>query len=192
MATFIGPTVGSAATLLLVAIGILSLLLLLVVAIKQTVRFLNRRSTAMNGPLHELEDLITNAAPRLQAISESESAVQPADGKWSKKEILGHLIDSALNNHQRFVRGQFGDELRLPGYEQEQWVKAQAYQEEAWGDLVLLWKMLNLHLLHVGTKIPAGKLQTTCFIGANPPVKLEFILTDYVRHLRHHLEQLGV
>ncbi len=76
--------------------------------------------------------IVLSARDRLQAIDETKSARRPAPGKWSPKEIIGHLIDSASNNHQRFVRAQFQDHLIFPGYNQEAWVEAQDYQNSQW------------------------------------------------------------
>ena len=97
---------------------------------------------------------VEDAATRMLAISEEESRVPRAEDKWSPKEIVGHLIDSASNNHQRFVRAQFTDHLVFPGYEQESWVRAQGYRDEPWPLLVELWRSFNLHLAHVMERSP--------------------------------------
>jgi DinB superfamily len=111
-------------------------------------------------------------------------------GKWSQKEILGHLIDSATNNHQRFVRAQFSDPLVFPGYDQVAWVEANAYGSRAWSELVELWAALNRHLAAAVERVPAGKLGTLCAIGEQEPKPLEWWIRDYLRHLRHHIEQI--
>ncbi|MDP2884271.1 MAG: DinB family protein [Ignavibacteria bacterium] len=144
----------------------------------------------MQNSLKEFESLLSMALPLLQSISESESLIRPASDKWSKKEILGHLIDSASNNHQRFVRAQLSSEIRLPEYEQERWVRAQSYVTESWENIVELWKSFNLHLLHVAAKIPVDKANSLCFIGENEPVTLEFLFSGYVDHVKHHLQQI--
>ena len=146
----------------------------------------------MQNARRELESLLALAVPRLLALTETECSFRPAPHKWSKKEILGHLIDSASNNHQRFVRAQLSSEIRLPSYEQEDWVRTQAYQTESWENLVQLWKAFNLHLLHLGAEIQGERLNSMCFIGTDEPVTLEFIITDYVRHVKHHLRQIIV
>jgi hypothetical protein len=143
----------------------------------------------MKETVAEFSAAIEQASKQLLAITEAESEVRPAPTKWSKKEIIGHLIDSAANNHQRFVRLQVSDQLSLPGYEQESWVSVQGYQNERWEQLVQLWRSYNLHLLHLMLRVPQEKLQNTCRIGSNEPVTLGFIMTDYVRHLKHHLNQ---
>jgi hypothetical protein len=144
----------------------------------------------MQNALKELESLLGMALPRLLALSEAESSSRPSPDKWSRKEILGHLIDSASNNHQRFVRAQLSSEIRLPEYDQEAWVRTQSYQTESWENLVQLWKSFNLHVLHLGAKIPGERLNSMCFIGTNEPVTLEFLFIDYVRHVKHHLQQI--
>ena len=144
----------------------------------------------MKEALQRLQTLLETTPPRLEAIGESVSGTRAAAGKWSKKEILGHLIDSASNNHQRFVRAQLETRISFPSYAQSLWVGVQGYQNERWSDLVQLWRCYNLHLLHVVSPIPPEKLANTCIIGDQEPVTLEFLVRDYVRHLEHHLRQI--
>src|ERR1700742_1446815 len=104
--------------------------------------------------LRDFHLTVMGATHRLLEISEEQSAQQPSADKWTTRQILGHLIDSAANNHQRFVRAQFTDDLVFPGYEQENWVNAQKYSEASWSDLIQLWSAYNLHLVHVASLIP--------------------------------------
>jgi hypothetical protein len=138
----------------------------------------------------ELLAVLESARPRLSAIGDQEAAGRPAPGKWTRKEVLGHLIDSALNNHQRFVRAQLGESLAFPGYEQESWVRVQAYDDRPWPELVALWAELNAHLGHVIGRMAPEALGRPCSIGGEAPVSLRYLAEDYVRHLRHHLLQI--
>jgi hypothetical protein len=104
--------------------------------------------------------------------------------------VLGHLIDSAANNHQRFVRAQHADAIMLPGYEQNHWVESQGYQDADWPHLVALWTHLNLHLADVISRIPPAKYAVRCVIGDSEPLTLETIVIDYLRHLEHHVAQI--
>jgi DinB superfamily len=130
------------------------------------------------------------ASAQLSKISEADSEKFPAPGKWSPKQVIGHLIDSASNNHQRFVRIQFQDGLAMPGYEQEQWVAAQNYQNEPWSQLLSFWQNYNQHLAHLIANIPAEKLSHLVRIGEGESVTLKFLIEDYVAHLRQHLQQI--
>jgi len=143
----------------------------------------------MNESAEQVRQALSQFLPLLKALTEEEVAAQRGQ-KWSRKEILGHLIDSAANNHQRFVRAQMTDRLVLPGYEQDVWVTLQQYKSRAWQDLLALWEQYNRHLAHVMDVIPHGRLGTPCVIGNQEAVTLEFIMNDYVRHLRHHLDQI--
>ena len=111
-------------------------------------------------------------------------------GKWSRKEILGHLVDSAANNHQRIIRAQFSSPLVFPGYDQVAWVEAGCYRDRVWSELVELWVALNRHFAAAVEAVPAGKLGTMCVIGENEPKPLEWWIRDYLRHLKHHVEQI--
>ena len=149
----------------------------------------------------DLRDVVEDATPRLRALSDAESSKAPAPGKWSPKEVIGHLIDSAANNHQRFVRAQFQDDLVFPGYQQEKWVSAQAYGRAPWTDLVDLWRNYNLHLARVMAAMPADvrrkarerhNLHEIAWnaVPQDQPATLEYFLRDYVDHMRHHLAQI--
>jgi len=153
------------------------------------------------SPGDALRAAVREASGRLRAISEARSAERPARGGWSPREILGHLIDSAANNHRRFVLAQIQDELVFPGYEQESWVQVQHYQEETWESLRALWEAYNLHLAHVMTTAPETArtrpreehgLPAIAFKDLPPsqPATLEWLMQDYVDHLLHHLGQI--
>ena len=151
--------------------------------------------------LGEFNDTLSDAAPRLLAISEQQSEIPRAEEKWSAKQIIGHLIDSAGNNHQRFVRAQFTDDLIFAGYEQNEWVRAEHFQEEAWHDLVQFWQLYNQHILHIMKHAPEDtrtKLRqrhnlhqlASEQIKEDEPVTLEFFMRDYVDHMKKHLSQI--
>lgn len=134
---------------------------------------------------------IRQARSRLLALSETEAAERLGPGKWSPKEIIGHLVDSATNNHQRFVRAQQGlTDLLAYRYAQEFWVKTQDYQAADWPQLVSLWYAYNTHLAHVIARIQPEFLDTPLLAWGDEPVTLRFVAEDYVRHLQHHLKQI--
>jgi hypothetical protein len=138
-----------------------------------------------------LSSVLASALPRLQAISEEAAAQKPAPDKWSKKEILGHLIDSAANNHQRFMRLQLQPEISLPGYDQDNWVRLNRYQQTSWREIVTLWSAYNRHLATVIESLDDAALGHV-WHAPDGDLTLEFIATDYVRHLEHHLKQIGI
>src|SRR5438045_1362379 len=140
----------------------------------------------------DLLQTIDTVRPKLRAISDAAASEPRAPGKWSRKEIIGHLIDSASNNHQRFIRAQQAATLSFPPYDQNHWAASQRCNERSWNELITFWHAYNSHLAHVITHIPDASLAVPCVIESSKPVTLEFLVTDYVVHLRHHLTQVGV
>ncbi len=140
--------------------------------------------------LDMLDRLLASVPPRLRQISHS--ARKPVPNKWSAKQELGHLLDSAANNHQRIVRVQLEDGLALPGYPQETWVNLHAYQQREWLDLIRLWAALNEQLLAAARSVPDAAWAHTCTVAGSGPLTLRFVLEDYVEHMLHHLRHVGV
>jgi len=137
-----------------------------------------------------LGQLIEQIPSRLEQFNDLEFSHKPDNGKWSKKEILGHLVDSALNNMQRFIRVQYQDTPHII-YHQDDWVSLQHYQSLDRGRLVELWRQLNLQILHIWKNIPVDHLKRTCDTSKdeNDIHDLEFLINDYVQHIEHHLRQ---
>ena len=144
----------------------------------------------MKAIVADLRSTIETARENLSHADLALTTVRPGPGKWSKKEILGHLIDSAVNNHQRFVRAQHCEALAFPEYAQDAWVANQNYNDVEWKDLIELWVLFNRHLVHVILQISSGDLETVCHIGDDPPMTVRELVVDYVAHMRHHLGQL--
>ncbi|MEM9051276.1 MAG: DinB family protein [Bacteroidota bacterium] len=138
--------------------------------------------------LKKLNKAINEAPEKIFAISETEFSRKPRPEKWSKKEILGHLIDSAFNNHQRFVRGQFEDSPQI-GYDQDNWNKFSFHQKMDSTQLINFWTEFNKHMSEVISHIPESELSRTVVVG-DDELTLEFLITDYVAHMEYHLKQI--
>ena len=133
---------------------------------------------------------LEDAPARLLAIGEAGSQARPSGMSWSRRQILGHLIDSASNNHQRFVRAQFEARMTFPPYAQDEWNAAQGYDDRPWVEIVEFWRAYNAHLLHVMKRVPQSAHTNTCAISQSEPETLAALMVDYVGHLRHHLDQI--
>jgi hypothetical protein len=149
----------------------------------------------------DLRAAVGQAESALLAMDDETSGRQSAPGKWSPREVMGHLIDSASNNHRRFVMGQAQDDLEFPGYDQVVWVSIQRYRDAPWANLVTLWASFNRHLAFVIETTPDDVLErprarhNLPVIGWHPPADgepatLGHIIRDYIEHLRHHLAQI--
>ncbi len=152
--------------------------------------------------VHErLRTAIADAVPRLGQLSDQEAGQPRAIDKWSPKQVIGHLIDSASNNHQRFVRANFSDDLIFPGYEQESWVRLGRYADAPWVSLTTLCRELNLQIARVMEATPAEVMSAPRTrhnlhqlawhpIPEDEPATLGYFMSDYVDHLEHHLQQI--
>jgi len=149
----------------------------------------------------DLEDTVARMAERLRAVSEAEAMRRPSPGKWSAKEIIGHLIDSASNNHQRFVRARWQEDMIFLGYQQDEWVASQEYQGAPWGELIELWASFNRHIARVMRATPEAarmkahrrhNLDQLAWTPLPPekPATLDYFMRDYVGHLHHHMKQI--
>ena len=114
------------------------------------------------------------------------------EGGWTRKQIVGHLLDSAANNHQRIVRAQFEDNLSLPGYDQNRWVAVHAYQRRDWKELIEVWQALNQQLLAAAEAVPDSAWSHTLTVAGSEPLTLQFVFDDYVVHMLHHLQHIGI
>jgi len=126
---------------------------------------------------------------------------KPAPDKWSPKEIIGHLIDSACNNHRRFVQAQWQENMIFDGYQQDKWVDTQAYQTVNWQELVDLWRLYNLHICRIMENTSPEKLEkevkehnlhlvAMVTVPAEESVTLGYFMKDYIFHIEHHLKQI--
>lgn len=151
----------------------------------------------------ELREAVEQATPILRGLSEERSRLRPQPDKWCPREVIGHLIDSASNNHQRFVRAQFQDDLVFSGYEQDAWVSLQRYRDAPWEDLIVLWRSFNLHIARLMDFVPIDErvrlrprhnLDELAWkpIPRDEPATLDYFMSDYVAHLKHHLAQIGI
>jgi len=139
---------------------------------------------------NELSEAVQACEPLLRQVRNADATFRPAPGKLSKKEILGNLIDSAANNHQRFVRAASHGSLDFPGYEQEKMVGVQNPNVAGWELLVELWSAYNRYLAYVVGQLPASCAQAQCVIAGRPAVTLQWLAFDYVEHMKHHLNQI--
>ena len=144
----------------------------------------------MTSPsLTRLELLCQIIPPLLSKLSEEDISFKPKPGKWSIKETLGHLIDSATNNHHRFVRAQFEDKPTIT-YNADDWVGASHYQAMPTQLLISFWHNYNLYLAELIRQQPDEIMSKECYSGYETPRTLEWLFDDYVVHLEHHLREM--
>ncbi len=148
-----------------------------------------------------LRRVIEVATPQLIGLPDDETSHPRRPGAWTPRQIIGHLIDSACNNHGRFVRAQRTDDLVCPGYDQEAWVSLQHHADAPWGELVTLWRSYNLHLSRIIAAIPDDvltrprrehNLDKVAWrpVPSSQTVTLDYFVRDYIGHLENHLTQV--
>lgn len=151
---------------------------------------LNKFSLLMKDIAQHLRETINFVLPLLQKITNAEAAVKPRPEKWSPKEILGHLIDSACNNQQKFVRTMQQPHLDFVGYRQDDWVALQKYNDANWLDIIEIWVAYNRQIAHIIENVDPSVWGHTISIEGSEPFTLQFIMTDYAEHLKHHVRQV--
>ena len=139
----------------------------------------------MHAIVNRIEKILYEHTPALRKIPEEVFAAKPAPGKWSKKEILGHLIDSAQNNLRRFVVAQYEENPRIT-YQQDDWVRINHYQQSNLEDLIQMWYLINRQIVTILHHTKNG--ERICDTGELHSI--QWLASDYIKHLRHHLHQL--
>ena len=139
-----------------------------------------------------IDAAVSAAVERWKMIPEAVLIYRSSDNAWSIKEVIGHLIDSAANNHQRFVRLQLVKELMFPDYstDNENWVNIQSYQDRPWEDLLGLWRHFNGHLAHLMRCVDPACLEHVWVMNTETRVTLFELMDDYLRHLKEHVKQI--
>lgn len=127
----------------------------------------------------------------LSAVSPELADIPWRPGGWTRKQIVGHLLDSAANNRQRFVRASTEGVYTGPQYAQDAWVAAHGYTNQTWSNLLLWWSVEHEILIAIVDRIAEDKLDAPCRVGDDGPVTLRFLIEDYVRHQKHHLAQIN-
>ena len=140
----------------------------------------------------DIEKTVEDACNRYQRLPAETIEARPDPDEWSVKEIFGHLIDSASNNHQRFVRLQIADNLTFPDYSQDNsaWIAIQKYQEAPWNELLSMWRHYNFHLARIIRAVNSDCVEHHWMVNKDTAISLGHLMTDYLRHLKDHLQQI--
>ena len=141
----------------------------------------------MQQTASELASLIHQYSDRLYGLKEEEVSIKLSPTKWSKKEILGHLIDSAQSNIRRFVVAQY-EEQPFIRYNQDAWVTITGYQQHEFKSIVDLWKLMNLHIVRILSNLTPEMAQRT--VKTSEVHTVEWLAIDYIKHLKHHVHQV--
>jgi len=145
----------------------------------------------MQQVVNELNTVVTQFADKIGKFSEAELSEKPLPNKWSKKEVVGHLIDSGQNNLRRFIAGQYETSPKIV-YDQDFWVNANNYQQMSGKDVIELWRLVNKQIANVLARMSAERYNKTCNTskGEVQLRSLEWLAEDYVKHMKHHLNQV--
>lgn len=142
----------------------------------------------------ELESLyrvrLARAERALSNVTETAAAEPYPGGTWTRKQVLGHLLDSATNNHFRFGHAAQAGSLAVPGYAQREWVDWHSYTALPWSELLAHWRSRNELLTRLVAGLPESALGARCRIGEDPEVTLEFLIRDYLDDVDHHVRQI--
>jgi hypothetical protein len=142
--------------------------------------------------LARMRELLQTSPDKLAKLSKDGVEGKASPSAWSAKEELGHLLDSAANNHQRIVRAQLEENPAMPGYEQNRWIVVNGYQSRDWDELIDTWRAFNRQLVAAAESVPASGWSRTLSVAGAQPVTLEFVFDDYIEHMVHHLRHIGI
>ena len=146
----------------------------------------------MKSAIAELNKIVSDFSEKIRAIPDDEFSAKPLPAKWSKKEVLGHLIDSAQNNLRRFICGQYESTPSKIVYNQDLWVAFNDYQQTDKTEIIALWTLMNRRIAAVLGKMPATSYSKSSDTGRESVAlhPLAWLADDYVKHLKHHLNQI--
>ena len=142
----------------------------------------------MKNVTSELRNILSTYIKKIEAIEDADFSAKPIPHKWSKKEVLGHLIDSAQNNLRRFICGQYETQPPHITYQQDFWVASNDYQRMSREDVLALWRLINLRICAVLENMPEKNYSKECNTGTLHT--LEWLAQDYLKHLKHHINQI--
>lgn len=145
----------------------------------------------MENIVNDLRGVVEGFSQKFSQIPEPEFSAKPNPAKWSKKEVVGHLIDSAQSNLRRFVVGQYENQPNIV-YQQDFWVQANGYQQTKKEDVIALWRLINLQIATVLSNMPKENYGKQVNTGKGTPElhSIEWLAADYVKHLKHHINQV--
>jgi hypothetical protein len=146
----------------------------------------------MKKTAEELNAIVNEFAQMIEEISEKDFSARPLPNKWSRKEVLGHLIDSAQNNLRRFICGQYEAIPPKITYDQDFWVAANGYHDMEKAEVIALWKSVNRRIAAVLKNMPAENYSRECDTSKTSVQlhSLQWLAEDYVKHMKHHLNQI--
>ena len=142
----------------------------------------------MKNVTRELHEIVTNYTIKIEAIPDLLFSAKPQPEKWSKKEVLGHLVDSAQNNLRRFICGQNEKQPPVITYQQDFWVSSNQYRSIPKEEVIQLWRLLNFRICAVLENLPPENYTKECNTGSLHT--LQWLAGDYVKHLKHHMNQI--
>jgi hypothetical protein len=153
---------------------------------------MNTQLAELSMVASEIEDVVDNFVQKSCDWPEVLLLFRPTENAWCIKEIIGHLIDSASNNHQRMVRLQIKDQLEFPDYQHDndKWVNLQGYTKRPWPELLALWQQFNRHIAHLIRSVDERCLHRVWIRDSQSHIPLADLMRDYLRHLRLHVEQI--
>lgn len=147
----------------------------------------------MEAVIRELKEIVESFSKKFSQISDQDFSAKPNPAKWSRKEVVGHLIDSAQNNLRRFIVSQYDNQPNIV-YQQDFWVQANNYQQTKKEDVIQLWRFINLQIAAVLSSMPKENHSRICNTGKGSPElhTIEWLAADYVKHMKHHINQVIV
>ncbi len=140
-----------------------------------------------NDVISFLEEQLNRLVSLFTSIPPGKEKYSYAEGKWSIKEVLGHLTDTERIFAYRALCISRGEKKPLPGYEQNDYVECAGFNDWPLNDIINEFKLLRESNILLFKNFKEDTL-VNLGIASENPVTVRAVLFIIAGHTEHHLD----